>query len=106
VVCIVSEIDKKNHSPIPPVEAIIDYKTSLKFPVEVAKKNLLIARNPAKSVLYKMHNLYYPDGTKETIDNVGDAQLVNFNGKEYIVWFEMKKAADGHEIYVCQKELK
>jgi hypothetical protein len=26
--------------------------------------------------------------------------------KEYIVWFEMKKAADGHEIYVCQKELK
>ncbi|MEO7044262.1 MAG: hypothetical protein ABI091_03070 [Ferruginibacter sp.] len=106
VVCIVSEIDKINHSPIPPVEAIIDYKTKLKYPVEIAKKNLLIARNPSKSVLYKMHTLYYPDGTKETIDNVGDAQLVNFNGKEYIVWFEMKKAADGHEIYVCQKELK
>ncbi|MEO6135070.1 MAG: hypothetical protein ABIP35_07950, partial [Ginsengibacter sp.] len=106
VVCIVSEIDKINHSPIPPVEAIIDYKTALKYPVEIAKKNLLIAMNPSKSVLYKMHTLYYPDGTKETIDNVGDAQLVNFNGKEYIVWFEMKKVADGHEIYVCQKELK
>ena len=46
-----------------------------------------------------------PDRCKETID-VGDAQLVNFNSKEYIVWFEMKKAAYGHEIYVCQKELK
>ena len=106
VVCIVTEIDKTNHSPQPPVEAIIDYKTVLKYPMEVAKQNLLIASNPAKSVLYKMHTLYYPDGTKDTIDNVGDAQLVSFNGKEYIVWFEMTKVANGHEIYVCQKELK
>ncbi len=101
VVCIVAQMGKTD-----PEEAIIDYKTTLKYPVEVAKKNLLVASNPAKSVLYKMHTLYYADGTKETIDNVGDAQLVIFNGKEYIVWFEMMKVADGHEIYVCQKELK
>jgi hypothetical protein len=106
VVCIVREVDKTNQTVQPPVEAMIDYKTVLKYPVEVAKQNLLVSRNPAKSVLYKMHTLYYADGTKETIDNVGDAQLVNFNGKEYIVWFEMKKGTDGHEIYVCQKELK
>ncbi len=106
VVCIVTEIDKTNNMAKPSVEAIIDYKTTLKYPVEITRKNLLVARNPAKSVLYKMHTIYYPDGTKETIDNVGDAQLVSFNNKEYIVWFEMKKAADGHEIYVCQKELK
>ena len=53
-----------------------------------------------------MHTLYYADGTKETIDNTGDAQLVHFNGKDYIVRFAMKKVEDGHEIYVCQKELR
>lgn len=106
VVCIVTEFDKTNNMAKPMTEAMVDYKTVLKYPVEISKKNLLIARNPAKSVLYKMHTLYYPDGNKETIDNVGDAQIVNFNGKEYIVWFEMKKGADGYEIYVCQKELK
>jgi hypothetical protein len=106
VVCIVTEFDKTNNMAKPTVEAIVDYKTTLKYPVEITKKNLLIARNPSKSVLYKMHTLYYADGSKETIANVGDAQLVRFNSKEYIVWFEMKKAAEGHEIYVCQKELK
>ena len=44
--------------------------------------------------------------TKETIDNTGNAQLISFNGKDYIVWFEVMKVDDGHEIYVCQKELK
>ena len=106
VVGIVTEVDKINHMGKTPVEAMIDYKTMLKYPLEITKQNLLIAKNPAKSVLYKMHTLYYADGTKETIDNVGDAQLVSFNGKEYIVWFAMMKVADGHEIYVCQKELK
>ena len=101
VVCIVSQMGKRE-----PVGAVIDYKTVLTYPVEMEKKNLLIASNPAKSVMYKIHTLYYPDGSKETIDNVGDAQLVSFNGKEYIVWFEMKKGTDGHEIYVCQKQLK
>jgi hypothetical protein len=87
-------------------EAWVDYTTKLTYPVNITKQHLLLATNPAKSVLYNMHTLYYADGTKETIDNVGDAQLVNFNGKNYIVWFEMMKVADGHEIYVCQKELK
>ena len=103
---IVTEIDKTNHMGKTPVEAMIDYKTTLKYPVEITKKNLLIANNPAKSVVYKAHTLYYADGTKEIIDNAGDAQLISFNGKEYIVWFAMTKVADGHEIYVCQKELK
>ncbi len=106
VVGIVTEVDKTNHMGKTPVEAIIDYKTMLKYPAEITKQNLLVASNPAKSVLYKMHTLYYADGTKEIIDNTGDAQLVSFNGKDYIVWFEMIKVADGHEIYVCQKELK
>lgn len=106
VVGIVTEIDKTNHMGKTPVEAIINYKTVLKYPVEITKQNLLLASNPAKSVLYKMHTLYYADGSKETIDNTGDAQLVGFNGKEYIVWFAMTKVADGHEIYLCQKELK
>lgn len=106
IVCFVTEIDKSNSMAKPNVQAMIDYKTLLKYPVEITRKNLLIANNPAKSILYKMHTLYYADGTKETIENVGDAQLVSFNGKEYIVWFEMMKVTDGHEIYVCQKELK
>jgi hypothetical protein len=87
-------------------EAWVDYTTKLTYPVNITKQHLLLATNPAKSVLYNMHTLYYADGTKKTIDNVGDAQLIKFNGKEYIVWFEMMKVADGHEIYVCQKELK
>ncbi len=88
-------------------EAYIDYKTYLKYPVNITKENLLVAiDNPAKSVLYQGHTLYYPDGRKETLDNVGNAQLIKFNGKEYIVWFEIMKAEGGHEIYVCQKELK
>ena len=87
-------------------EAYIDYTTHLSYPVNITKQNLLVASNPAKSVLYNLHTLYYPDGTKEAIDNVGDAQLIKFNGKEYIVWFEMMKAEGGHEIFVCQKELK
>ena len=106
VVCIVTEFDKNKNIAKPITEAMVDYKTVLKYPVEISRKNLLISRNPAKSVLYKMHTLYYEGGAKETIDNVGDAQLVSFNGKEFIVWFAMKKVADGHEIYVCQKELK
>ncbi|MEP6673883.1 MAG: hypothetical protein ABJA78_01965 [Ferruginibacter sp.] len=106
VIGIVTEVDKTNHMAKTPVEAIVDYKTVLSYPVEITKQNLLVAGNPAKSVLYKMHTIYYPDGSKETIDNVGNAQLVGFNGKEYIVWFAMTKVADGHEIYVCQKELK
>lgn len=87
-------------------EAWVDYTTKLTYPVNITKQHLLLATSPAKSVLYNMHNLYYANGTKETINNVGDAQLVNFNGKNYIVWFEMLKADGGHEIYVCQKELK
>ncbi|MGG9960414.1 hypothetical protein [Ferruginibacter sp. SUN106] len=87
-------------------EAYIDYTIKLTYPVNITKKNLLVASNPAKSVLYKQHTLYYADGTKETIDNVGDAQIINFNGKDYIVWFEMMKNAGGHQVYVCQKELK
>jgi len=87
-------------------EAWVDYTTKLTYPVNITKKNLLIASNPSKSVVYNQHTLYYPDGTKETIDNVGDAQLINFNGKDYIVWFEMMKAAGGHQVYICQKELK
>jgi hypothetical protein len=87
-------------------EAWVDYTTKLTYPVNITKQHLLLATNPAKSALYNKHTLYYADGTKETINNVGDAQLVNFNGKNYIVWFEMMKVADGHEIYVCQKELK
>ena len=87
-------------------EAYIDYTTKLTYPVNIIKKNLLLAKNPAKSVMYNQHTLYYPDSTKETIDNVGDAQIINFNGKDYILWFEMMKAAGGHEIYLCQKELK
>lgn len=106
VVGIVTEVDKTNHMGKTPVEAIINYKTVLKYPVEVTKQNLLLANNPAKSVLYRMHTLYYADGAKETIDNTGNAQIVHFNGKDYIVWFEMMRRADGHEIYVCQKELK
>ncbi len=101
VVCIL--FNKEN---IAPYQVYIDYTTVLHYPAPITKNHLLVARNPAKSVLYNMHTLYYADGTKETIENVGDAQLVSFNGKEYIVWFEMKKVADGHEIYVCQKELK
>lgn len=106
VVCILTQKDVTGLAYKVGVEAMIDYKTRLTYPEEITRKNLLVAHNPAKSVLYKMHTLYYSDGTKETIDNVGDAQLISFNGKEYIVWFEMKKAAYGHEIYVCQKELK
>jgi hypothetical protein len=87
-------------------EAYIDYTTKLNYPVNITQKNLLLASNPAKSVVYQLHSLYYPDGTKETIDNVGDAQIINFNGKDYIVWFEMMKAAEGHQVYLCQKELK
>ena len=87
-------------------EAYIDYTIHLKYPVNITKKNLLVAGNPAKSVLYKWHTLYYPDGRKETIDNVGNAQIIKFNGKEYIVWFEMMKVEDDYQIYVCQKELK
>lgn len=87
-------------------EAWIDYTTKLTYPVNITKEHLLLASNPAKSVLYHQHTLYYPGGTKETIDNVGDAQMIHFNGKDYIVWFEMMKAADGHKIFVCQKELK
>ena len=89
-----------------PKIAYVDYSTKLTYPVEVTKKNLLIAANPSKSVLYKNHTIYYADGRQETIENIGDAQLVSFNGKEYIVWFEMVKATDGHEVYVCQRELK
>jgi hypothetical protein len=87
-------------------EAYIDYTTKLTYPVNITKENLLVASNPAKSIVYSQHTLYYPDGSKETIDNVGDAQILNFNGKDYIVWFEMMKNADGHQVYVCQKELK
>lgn len=32
---------------------------------------------------------------KETIDNVGDAQLVNFNGKEYILGLNEKRDRAG-----------
>lgn len=64
-------------------------------------KNLLVASNPAKSIFYRSHTLY-PDGRKETIDNVGEAQIINFNGKDYIVWFEMMKAAEGMK-YMCAK---
>ena len=106
VVCILTQKDNTGLTYKNGVEVMIDYKTMLIYSVEITQKNLLVSRNPAKSVLYKAHTLYYADGTKETIDNVGDAQLVGFNGKEYIVWFAMKKVAEGHEIYVCQKELK
>lgn len=101
VVCIVN--DRKDTAPY---EVYIDFKTALHFPEPITKKNLLISKDPAKSVLYKAHTLYYANGTKEIINNTGDAQLIGFNGKEYIVWFEVMKAEDGHEIYVCQKELK
>ena len=105
VVCIVkqknAESEDRNTT-----EAYIDYTTRLVYPVNITKTNLLVASNPAKSVVYQQHTLYYPDGSKETIDNVGDAQILNFNGKDYIVWFEMMKNADGHQVYVCQKELK
>jgi hypothetical protein len=104
VVCIVKQKDMPEERNT--TEAYINYTTRLNYPVSITKKNLLIASNPAKSVLYRQHTLYYADGTKETIDNVGDAQLINFNGKDYIVWFEMMKAAGGHQVYVCQKELK
>jgi hypothetical protein len=87
-------------------EAYIDYTTKLTYPVNITQKNLLVASNPAKSIVYSQHTLYYPDGSKETIDNTGDAQIVYFNGKDYIVWFEIMKNADGHQVYVCQKELK
>jgi len=110
VVCIVrqkntvqKETDTENYNTM---EAYVDYTTKLDYPVNITKKNLLLASNPAKSVIYQLHTLYYPDGSKETIDNVGDAQIINFNGKDYIVWFEVMKAADGqHEVYVSQKEL-
>lgn len=106
VVCIVKQKDVTIDEDHNATEAYIDYTTKLNFPLSITKKNLLVASIPAKSVLYRSHTLYYPDGTKETIDNVGDAQIINFNGKDYIVWFEMMKAADGHQVYICQKELK
>jgi hypothetical protein len=104
VVCIVKlkDITQADNT----TEAYIDYTTHLNYPVNIIKQNLLLASNPSKSVLYKGHTLYYADGHKETIDNVGDAQIINFNGKDYLLWFEMMKIADGHEIYICQKELK
>lgn len=86
--------------------AYVDYKTKLSYPLVIDKEHLLITTDPAKSLFYKNHVLYYADGHQETIDNVGDAQLYSFNGKDYVLWFEMMNAADGHEIYVCQKELK
>ncbi len=85
--------------------AYVDYHIKLSYPVSIDKEHLLIATNPAMSVLYKNHVLYYPDGRRETIDNVGDAQICHFNGKDYILWFAMMKIADGHEIYVCGKAL-
>ncbi len=97
------ETDTENYNTM---EAYIDYTTKLDYPVNITKTNLLVASNPAKSIVYQQHTLYYPDGSKETIDNVGDAQILNFNGKDYIVWFEMMKNIDGHQVYVCQKELK
>ncbi|MEO6850433.1 MAG: hypothetical protein ABI203_06635 [Mucilaginibacter sp.] len=85
--------------------AWIDYKTKVTYAVPIDKQHLLIATDPAKSVLYKNHTVYYPDGRKEILDNVGDAQLYNFKGKDYLLWFEVMKIDNGHEIYVCQKEL-
>lgn len=86
--------------------AYIDYTIPLSFPIEVTKEHLLMASNPAKSVLYAHHTLYYPDGRKKTVQNVGDAQIVQFNHKDYIVWFEIVKQTDGDEVYVCQEELR
>lgn len=90
----------------PNKKAYIDYKTTLTYPVAVNKKqHLLVASNPSQSVYYHQHTLYYADGRTETINNSGDAQLVVFNGKDYIVWFEVMKAEDGYGVYICQKIL-
>lgn len=94
------QVEKNKH-------VYIDYKTILTYPIEVNKKeHLLVAGNLSKSVYYNQHTLYYADGQTEPINNCGNAQLISFNGKDYIVWFEVMKVEDGHEIYVCQKELK
>lgn len=88
-------------------KAIIDYKTVVSYPVNHLKKeNLLIATDPSRSVYYEKHVLYYADGTNEAIDNIGTPQLVSFNGKDFIVWFEVIKNDKGHQVLIAKKELK
>ncbi len=109
VIIPLEKVSMVNDKPLvePNKHVYIDYKTILNYPVEVNKKeHLLVASNLSKSVYYNRHTLYYADGLSEPINNCGNPQLVSFNGKDYIVWFEVMKAEDGHEIYVCQKELK
>ncbi len=88
--------------------ATIDFKTELAFEVPVNRKGLLISDKPENSVFYSNHTLYYPNGSKpkETISNMGDVQLLRFNGKEFLVWIEVMKSSNGqHQVYVAQKEL-
>lgn len=105
-VVIIPKYAEQMQAGILPKTVYIDYNTKLSFAAEVDKKHLLVASNPAKSIVYRNHKIYYPDGSEETLFNVGDVQLCGFNGKDYIVWFEMIKQADGHEVYICSKELK
>lgn len=105
-VVIIPKYAEQMQAGILPKTVYIDYTKKLSFAAEVDKKHLLVASNAAKSIVYRNHKIYYPDGSEETLFNVGDVQLCGFNGKDYIVWFEMVKQADGHEVYICSKELK
>ncbi len=88
--------------------ALVDFKTELTFEVPLNRQGLLISNTPEKSVFYSNHTLYYPNGSKpkEAISNMGDVQLLHFNGREYLVWIEVIKNANGqHQVYVAQREL-
>jgi hypothetical protein len=88
-------------------KAIVDFNTVLTYEVPLSRQGFLTSSKPEKSVFYKDHFLYYANGSKpkEQINNMGNVQLLSFNGKEYLVWFEVINDSRGPKIYVAQKEL-
>jgi hypothetical protein len=90
-----------------PTELLVNGVGVAKFDVEIERSRLIVAPNPAKSIMYKGGKIYNADGTISKSEKAVYPSIVMINNVMHLCWFQLYKnpTTNQREIYVCKKPI-
>ncbi len=90
-----------------PTELLVNGVSVAKFDIEIVKSHLVIAPDPAKSIMYVGGKIYNADGTISKSEKAIFPSIVMINKVMHLCWFQLYKnpTNNAKEIYVCKKPL-